>query len=301
MFARPALALAAVVWAAGCSSPADEPAAPRAETEAAEAGGLGRYGLLVMTHDHGERGVSVSGQFAAWTDQRRAEVLHALALPDMAWLVSAVPPTGRCRSVTAPRQRVADGAAGHIELLSIGELTVAAPPQADAPATAPFEVLRLAPRPFPRVLFSLGGVAYDADDPDALPFVPHGRYRVRAPGDELGALSAEVAAPGEVRLLGTAVDESGLEVRWQGAQDAVLTLSRASGADTWGIQCRAPAGGRMVVPAERLAEFGPGEASLSVGEITRRPVAVAGLATVDLFFVSRDLAVVQIPASPANE
>ncbi len=291
MFARLAPALAASALAAGCSSPVDEPAAPRAETQGTEAGGLGRYGLLVMTHDHGERGVSVSGQFAAWTEQRRSEVLHALALPDMAWLVSAVPPTGRCRSVAAPRQPVADGAAGHIELLSVGELTV----------SGSDEVLRLAPRPFPRVLFSLGGVAYDADDPEALPFVPHGRYRVRAPGDELGALSAELSAPGDVRILGTSMDEAGLEVRWQGEQDAVLTLSRASGAETWGVQCRAPAGGHMVVPAERLAEFGPGEASLSVGEITRRPVTVAGLPAVDLFFVSRDLAVVQIPASPANE
>jgi len=291
MLTRFAPALAAGVLAAGCSAPVDEPAAQRAETQGPETGGLGRYGLLVMAHDHGESGVSVSGQFAAWTEQRRSEVLHALALPDMAWLVSAVPPTGRCRSVAAPRQPVADGAAGHIELLSVGELTV----------SGSDEVLRLAPRPFPRVLFSLGGVAYDADDPEALPFVPHGRYRVRAPGDELGALSAEISAPGDVRILGTSMDETGLEVRWQGEQDAVLTLSRASGAETWGVQCRAPAGGRMIVPSERLAEFGPGEASLSVGEITRRPVTVAGLPVVDLFFVSRDLAVVQIPASPANE
>lgn len=287
MFAR--VSLAAAVLAAACSSPVDEPANPR------PARGEGRYGLLVMTHEHGEPGVAVSGQFALWEDQTEAAVLHALALPDMAWLVAGVPAEGECRAVLAPRAPVADGTEGHIELLGAGELTV------EPPEPVAAGVLRLQPREFPRVLFSLGGVVYDADAPEALPFVAHGRYRVGAPGDEIGPIQGELAAPGDVRLEGERLDAQGLALRWSGHGPAVITLSRESGGETRGIQCQAPAGGLFVVPAVLLAEFGPGEAQLSVGEITRRRVAVSGLSAMDLFFVSRDQAVVRLAASPAHE
>ena len=70
MFARVSLVAAAL--SAACSSPVDEPASPR------PAQGEGRYGLLVMTHDYGEPGVAVSGQFAVWEGRPRGEVLHAV-------------------------------------------------------------------------------------------------------------------------------------------------------------------------------------------------------------------------------
>lgn len=289
MFSR--VSLVAVTLFAACSSPADEPASPR------PALGEGRYGLFVMTHDYGEPGVAVSGQFAVWEGRQRDDVLHALALPDMAWLVSGVPGLGQCRAVAAPRTPVVDGTEAHIELLGVGELTVEAP--VEAPAVD--GILRLQPRDFPRVLFSLGGVVYDADAPQALPYVAQGTYRVSAPGDELGPVIAEIAAPGEVRLEHSRFDAAGLEVRWSGHGVAVLTLSRESGGETRGVQCHAPGGASFVVPAGLLADFGGGDAQLSVGEITRRRVRVAGLSAMDLFFVSRDQAVVRLPAGLAHE
>lgn len=289
MFAwtRPRLPLAAAALSVACSTPADEPASPR------PAASEGRYGLLVMTHDRGEPGVAVSGQFAVWAGQRRAAVLHALALPEMAWLVAGTPAVGRCRAVTAPRTAVSDGTDAHIDLLGAGEMTIA-PPEGE-------RALRLSPREFPRVLFSLGGVVYDADAPEDLPYRAGGTYRVTAPGDEVGALHGQIAAPEEVELTRHEATADGLEVAWTGEGEAVLTLSRETAGETRGLQCRAAAGGRMRVPAELVSDFGPGEAQLTVGRIARRRVPVAGLSAVDLFFVSRDQAVVRLPAGPALE
>ena len=288
MFAR--VSLVAATLCAACSSPVDEPVSPRPDL------GEGRYGLLVMTHDYGEPGVAVSGQFAVWAGRQRDDVLHTLALPDMAWLVSGLPAVGSCRAVAAPRAPVVDGTEANLELLGVGEMTVEAPFEAPAVGT-----LRLQPREFPRVLFSLGGVVYDADAPEALPYIAHGMYRVSAPGDEVGAVLAEIAAPGEVRLDEEHLDAAGLTVRWSGQGLAVLTLSRESAGETRGVQCLAPAGERFVVPASLLADFGGGDAQLSVGEISRRRVRVAGLSAMDLFFVSRDQAVVRLPAGLAHE
>ncbi len=288
--ARSTAAVLAVALLSACSSAIDEPEAAR------PAGEDGRYGLLVMTHDFGDPGVAVSGQLAAWSGQPRAAVLHALALPDMAWLVAGVPAVGHCRAVSAPRTSIADGSAGQVTLLGAGELTVTPPGP-----LSPDDALHLQPREFPRLFFSVGGVVYDADAPQALPFLAHGTYHVRAPGDEVGPIVGDVQAPGPVHLLDETVGAEGLHVRWSGRGAAMLTLSRESGGAVRGVQCRAPAGGSFLVPAAALVPFGPGEAQLSVGEVSRRRVTVAGLSALDLFFVSRDQAVVRLPSDPVNE
>lgn len=287
MFAR-ALPVAATLCAA-CSAPIGDPVAPRPDREE------GRYGLLLMTHDEGEPGVSVSGQFAAWEGSERALVLHALALPEMAWLVAGAPRPGECRPVHAPRTPWSDAGLAHVELMSAGELSVLPPEPMDA------EALRLQPREFPRVFFSLGGVVYDADAPEDLPFVAEGTYRVRAPGDELGAFDAAIRAPGPVELWGSEPGAAGLTVHWAGDGPAVLTLSREAAGETVGLQCAAStsaAGGAFTFPSALLAELGPGEAQLTVSAIRRQPATAPGLDGLDLFFVTRDSALVRVPADP---
>lgn len=288
-------------------SPPPEAAEP-AGSEGAMGGG--RYGLFVLTHDADESGVAVSGQLAVFTGFGRNEVLHALTGPEVAWLAAGTPAPGRCRAVAAPHAGLDDGGDGAVDLLAAGDLTVQAPaspgdaPEAsDGAADAPDapDALRLAPRAFPRLLFSMGGLIYDADAPEALPYVPGGTYRLSAPGDEVGPIAAEIRAPGPVAIESAAVGPGGLEVRYSARGGAIVTVTREVAGAARGVQCRVAApkntsGTRVfTVPAAALAELGVGEALLSVAELGRRRVAVSGLSALDLFFVSRDQTVLRLP------
>jgi hypothetical protein len=281
----PLAAFAALV-APACSGPEAE--GPDAAAPAPVERG---YGLVVLSHDFNETGVQVNGQFVRSRGPSRAEVLHALALPEHAWLASGAPAPGECRPVGAHAASLDRDAA--IELLSAGELRIAPPEPLDS-------TLRLAPREFPYVHFAMAGVVYDADAPEELPYVAGGRYRIEARGDAVGAFSGEVLAPGAVRLLAVDTDAGGLAVEWEGAGPAVVTLSRDVGSRTVGVQCTGE--DRVHISWAALRVLGPGATQLSVARVTTSPLRAPGLDDGDVVFVARDTAEVRLPdAAGAGE
>lgn len=262
----------------------------------------GSHGLFVLTHAHGEPGVQVSGQVLAWEGLGEPEArnpgldpalggapaaaLHAVVLPEQAWLAAAPPALDTCRVVSVHRGLPPDA---RIDLLDAGEVFIHPPaPLADT-------ALRLAPRDLPPMLLRMAGVVYDADAPQALPYLAGGRYQVRAEGAETAPLAASVEAPPAVWLEGAVFDAAGLTVRWGGAATARVFLSRDVGAHTLGIEC-AGAEGALQVPAAILSALGAGPAELSVSSSRRSGWSAPGVGSGLLLFVARDGREVQVPA-----
>ena len=245
----------------------------------------GRYGLVVLSHDQQTPGVAVSAQLMAWQGDTRAGALHALSVPEEAWLLESAPAAGQCRGVDSGHS--VDGVAAWIDLLGAGVLTVRAPdPIGDAQ-------LVIQPQAFPPVLFALRGLVYDADGPQDLPFLAGGAYRVHAPGDEVGELLAEVVAPAAVRITDLDPVVEGLAVRWTGEPTARVILSRDVGSRTVGVLCNG-VDGEALVPEEELNRLGPGPAQVVVARAHRISTTVSGLDETDVLFVSRDAAEVRL-------
>jgi hypothetical protein len=275
------VAFGAALAGSACSGPGAE--GPDA---AAPAPAEGRYGLVVLSHDYDDFGVQVSGQFVHYRGPARAEVLHALALPENAWLVGGRPAPGECRAVGS--RPAALDEAGSIDLMGAGNLRITPPEPLDTPMV-------LAPREFPYVHFAMSGVVYDADAPQQLPYLARGHYRVEAPGDAIGGFRGEVTAPTAVRLKGADFEAGGLSVRWDGAGPAVVTLSRDVGSRTVGVQCASAGEEGLQVPWDMLRALGAGAAQLSVARVSTAPLRAPGLDDGDVVFVARDTAEVRIP------
>lgn len=270
---------------AGCSGPTG--GEPGDAAVLAPEGVEGGYGLVVLSHEVDDPGVQVSGQFVHYRGPTRAQVLHALALPEQAWLVGEAPPPGECRPVSVRPADLDDG--GSIDLLGAGELRVTPPGDAAAP-------LVLAPREFPHVHFAISGVVYDAHAPEALPFEAGGVYRVEAGGETVGGFEQSVRAPAALRIRIVEVDEAGLHVEWEQAGAAVVTLSRDVGSRTVGVQCAADRDDAADVPWEALRALAPGDVQLTVARVTAVPLRAPELDEGDLVFVSRDTTEVRLPA-----
>lgn len=279
---RTAVAIGLALAASACSPDADGigPAAIYDEP-ISEA----RFGLVLLTHDRGEAGVTVSGQLMAARGPSRSAALHALAQPEQVWMATEAIEPGECRLMHTEHGAPSPGST--VDLLSVGELTVSAPDRRDTP-------LALPPRDFPPVSFALSGVVYDGDAPEALPYRTGGLYRVSAPGDQLGPLGGAVVAPRPVRIDGARLDDDGLHVRWSDAGEALLVLSRDTGRDTFGLVCHAR-GGATLLPREAVERLGAGEAQLAAARIRRSPLLVEGLADAELLFITRDTTDLRIP------
>ncbi len=278
---------AAALGGVACTS--DPASLPGGSDAAAESG---RYALVVLTHEHGEPGVAVSGQMMAFSGTTRGDALQALAVPEQAWLTQALPEDGACRFVEGGRAEVADGEAPRVDLLSVGEMAVYPPEPLRLP-------LLLPPRDFPLVLFSIGGVVYDADAPEQLPYLAQGAYRVEAPGDELGPVTGQVGAPAAVWLADVAPTDEGVRVRWEGGGQAVVLVSRDVGSASIGLIC-GDADGDLVLPTAALARLGGGPAQLIVARVQTAPLAVDGVDAAHLAFVARDTAELDLSELAGN-
>lgn len=265
----------------GCS-PDDASHDPASPSGAPTEGG---YALLVLTHQYAEAGIEVSGQVMTYRGRTRTGALHALALPEQAWLTGPRPDEGTCALVSAGTQ-VPDGATS-IDLLNVGELAIQPPEPLNTP-------LRLAPRDFPRITFTVSGVVYDAVAPQKLPYLAPGLYQVDAPGDELGPLHGEVEAATPTWIGGHGFEEGGLRVQIGGAGPATVMLSRDVGSITVGLTCQS-ADDELLVPEESLRQLGAGPAQLVVARVSTGSLQLDGLDDADLLFVSRDAADVHIP------
>lgn len=252
----------------------------------------GRYGLVVLTHQFSEPGVEVSGQLMVYRDRSRTAALHALALPEQAWLTGALPEPQRCVAVSAGAERAPAGAS--VDLLSAGELVVHPPAPLDTPTWLP-------PRDFPPITFAVSGVVYDAVAPQQLPYLAGGTYLVQATGDEVGPFTGEVEAPGPTWLREHSFDADGLHLRLGGEGPAVVVVSRDAGSMTTGVQCHLEGPDEVLVPAEALAAFGAGDAQLVVARITHGSLSIDGLDEAELLFVSRDASDIHIPDRYAFE
>ncbi len=280
---RTAVSLGLALVATACSPDADgtDPA-PTSDDAVAEA----RFGLVVLARDGDEPGVTVSGQLLATRGPDRAAALHALTQPEQVWLTTAEVDPGECRVMHTAHGELAPGSV--VDLLSVGELTVSAPDRRGSP-------LELPPRDFPPASFALGGVVYDGDAPEALPYRAAGLYRVSAPGDQLGPLGGAVVAPEPMHVDTLRFDDDGaLQVGWHGG-DARVVIARDRGDDTMGVLCRGDGGLR--VPAEALERLGPGAAQLAAARIRRAPLLVDGLTDAELLFVTRDTVDLSIPGA----
>ncbi len=285
---RTAIISAVALVGAACNT--DTPVGTEAASDPSTPG---RYGLVVLNHEFGEPGVAVSAQLMAWHGTTRAEVLQALALPDQGWLTSEHPADGRCVVVVdGADPATTEAEPPRVDLLSVGTLSVFPPEPLHT-------ALDLAPRDFPLVLFSLSGVVYDADAPQRLPYLAGGRYRVEAPGDELGAVSGSVEAPEAVWIVDAGLHDGGLRVRWGGGGVATVLLSRDVGSNTVGIVC-GDADGELVVPAADLARLGDGDAQLTVARVQLGPLEVEGIDEAEVAFVTRDTTELSLAGLSAN-
>lgn len=283
---RTAVSLGLALAATACSPDAEGIDPPSTGDVASDA----RFGLVLLTHERGEPGVTVSGQLLATRGPGRIAALHALAQPEQVWLATQRLEPGECRLMHTEHGPPAPGSV--IDLLSVGELTVSAPDRRDAP-------LRLPPRDFPPISFALGGVVYDGDAPEALPYRDGGLYRISAPGDQIGPLGGAVLAPSAVHIDDSELDDGGLRVRWSDRDDALVVIARDTGRDTLGVVCHGR-DGEARVPAEALERLGPGEAQLAAARIRRSPLLVDGLSDAELLFITRDTIDLTIP-DPAPE
>lgn len=278
---RTAVSLGLALAATACTADADDPAPTSdAVTEA-------RFGLVVLTRDGDEAGVTVSGQLFATRGPGRTAALHALTQPEQVWLVTEDVQPGECRMMHTEHGALPPGSV--VDLLSVGELSVSAPGR-----QAPLE---LPPRDFPPISFALGGVVYDGDAPEALPYRAAGLYRVSAPGDQLGPLGGAVVAPEPVAFDEVRFDDDGLFVGWSGGEARVV-IARDTGWDTTGVVCRGD--GALRVPLDALERVGAGEAQLAVARTKRAPLLVDGLAEAELLFITRDTIDLSIPSGTAQ-
>lgn len=286
---RTAVSIGLALAASACTSAGDP---SEATVVGAEAPVEARFGLVVLTHEGDEAGVSVSGQLLTSRGQSRSAALHALTQPEQAWLALEDVEPGTCRAIRTEHGALPPGSS--IDLHSVGDLAITAPGRRATPLVLP-------PRDFPPVSFGLNGVVYDGDAPEALPFRAGGLYQVAAPGDELGPFGGVIVAPPDVELDGYTFDDDGLRVRWRTDTDTLVIVSRDTGSDTVGIMCH-QRGGDVLVPAEVLALLGPGDAQLVAARVRRAPLLVDGLAHAELLFITRhtiDLTVPEPrPASP---
>jgi len=288
MFLRLLMLVSMACCLTGCDRGVDVAAEQVPDEPVAE----GRYGLILLTHDFAEVGVAVSAQLLHYQHQTRSSALHALALPEQAWLVADRPTPGECRTVDASAAPLGDAAS--IDLLDAGTLRVTPPEPLDVP-------LRLEARDFPRLLFSVSGVVYDADAPEQLPYLARGRYRVEAAGAEVGPFVGTVDAPGPVRLDVVDLDDGGLHLEWLGGGPATVTLSRDRGSSTLGLQCTSGTEGRFDFSIGLLRALGPGEAQLTVARVSTAPLSVPTIADADLMFVSRDTVDLLVPDPAQGE
>jgi hypothetical protein len=265
----------------GC---AEAPSLLSAE-EAPALGGERHHGLVVLTHEYNEPGVAVSGQLMRWRGTSRAAALHALAVPEQAFLAATPPAPGTCRALVLGDEPAPES----VDLLAVGPMTVRPPAR---------QAMELSPRDFPAVTFRLSGVVYDADAPEQLDFVAGGDYTVSAPGDELGAVTGRVEAPPPVWLQQVTVDDEGVQVRWGGPADATVLLWRDVGALTVGVACRGE-GGSATVDAAELTRLGGSDLQLVVAQVRRAPLQVDGVDDATLIFVSRDTA--ELDLSPSHQ
>jgi len=279
---RTAVSVGLTLLATACS-PDDDTLSPLAPVD--EPVAEDRFGLLMLTHDRGEPGVTVSGQLMATRGPSRSAALHALTQPEQAWLVTETVEAGECRAMHTEHGALNPGST--IDLLSVGDVSVSAPDRRDAP-------LDLPPRDFPPVSFALSGVVYDGDAPEAVPYRSGGLYRVSAPGDQLGPLGGAIVAPRPVTIEPSPIDDSGLLVRIGDAEDALIVVSRDEGRATTGVLCRTRRG-EVLVPREALERLGPGDTQIAAARVRRSPLLVDGLADAELVFMTRDTIDLQLP------
>lgn len=240
-----------------------------------------QYGLIVLSRTVGEPGVSVSGQLLDFAGVERATALGALATPDDVWLTAPEPAAGTCRALSIGADAI--DSAARVDVLDAGALRVRGPGASG---------LTVEPRELPPVVATIGGVVYDANDPEALP-ASAGRYRIDAPGSETGAIGGSVVAPAPAHLLSYDFDDDGLLVRGA-SDDALLMLSRVRGARTVGLLCGIDAAPLRIDPAT-LAHLGPGRADLALMSVRRAPLLIDGADAGDLLFVVRDADELAIP------
>ena len=276
---------ASVAGIAGCGS---EESIELTDAAAPPEPAMGSYGLVLLSHESGDEGVAVSGQFLLYAGQSRASALHALALPEQAWLVGEHPVPGECGVVDSRPAPLTDDGDGSIDLLDVGRLQVRAEGFGNSS-------LLLEPREFPRVLLSISGVVYDADAPEQLHFRAGAHYRVRSPGGEVGPLDGRVRAPRPIGRVQSHLNHRGLDVAWEPAGRVLIILSRDLRSGTKGVVCTSQGRGRFLVPRAELAQLGPGESQLLVARVRRVSVASPGLAETHLIFLSQNTQTVHLP------
>jgi hypothetical protein len=199
----------------------------------------------------------------------------------LAGLGLALPAIGQCQK--AAPEAEAGAAVGRVELLEVGEVTLA----------AGGSVTTLAPRAFPSVTDSISGVVYTTRDRAAGPLPAASAYTVATTGSaSLGPISVDVAAPGPLEgfeLGGLPLAEVGaidagtaIELAWiaGAASDVVyVTFETPSSASTCAFR---DADGHGTVPVSVLP--GPSNATVSVHRLRTLPFADLGLTRGELRF-----------------
>lgn len=278
-----AISIMAALVATGCSAPDEGDVDAQPHTTQ-----TGRYGLILLTHEFAEAGVEVSGQLLAYDAPSRTDALHALAVPVEAWLTEAGSAPG-CRPVSAPFDHQ-----GHVDLLSAGPLRIQAPAPLD-------QAMTIEPRAFPVLRFSLSGVVYDADAPQALPYLAGGEYAVSAPGAEVGEFGGGLAAAGPVWLTEVSQTAGGLQLAWGGAGPAHVVVARDTADRTVGVVCSS-ARNALTIDAESLRALGKGEAQVVIARLSRTTLDIAGLDAAEAVFISRDTVNIDlVPRTVADE
>jgi hypothetical protein len=233
-----------------------------------------------------KRSASVSA-----TEETRAEAFAGFlqAPPDvepgtvlrLAGLGLELPPIGQCQKA-APKAD-AGTSVGRVELLEVGEVTLA----------AGGSVTTLAPRAFPSVTDSISGVVYTTRDRAAGPLPAASAYTVATTGSaSLGPISIDVVAPSPV----DGFELGGLPLAEVGAVDAGIAIDlgwiAGSASDVIYVTFETPgststcafrdADGRGTVPASVLP--GPSNATVSAHRLRTLPFADLGLTRGELRF-----------------
>lgn len=271
-------ALVSTLLGACRESAPSAPAPPLAQAESSVA-------LFVLTHSHGEAGVQVSGQVLSWSafdELDTAQVLHTVALPEQVWLASSLtrtgPPSAGCQPLRTQRALPRHG---QIDLLDAGALHVRGPAVLQQPGLDTY------PRSLPPVVLRLAGVVYDAQAPDALPYVAAGRYHFAVDGAQVGPAAASILAPPAVRIEEILTDDAGLWVRWAGAPQAQIYLSHEQGQDSLGLACAGRAH-ELWVPWSQIEALGAESVELSISTSEAVSFSAEGLGEGILMFVVRD-------------